>query len=286
MLMMDDETLIELRALRARAYGPDADIDADPAARARLAELESSARAAASAPEPARPTPTDGPGRHDASATDAAPAPDGAAEPAAGPEADAGPEPDAAPEPPPVPVRERLARAWRRRPVAIAWTGSLVVVAAVVAAATYGVAAVRPISPATGATQIATLDDGDESDAAWLDGWWGAGSAATAYDFHGLIVIHSPVGVFTNGTDCLTVVPAGAVSQDGTTIEGQMYYGCAAGAFPAVAQFTISETSPDELQEAFGLGTSLQFVLAPEGVGVFADPPRPTPSVSASIVAG
>ena len=185
-----------------------------------------------------------------------------------------------------MPVRERLARAWRRRPVAIAWTGSLVVVAAVVAAATYGVAAVRPISPATGATQIATLDDGDESDAAWLDGWWGAGSAATAYDFHGLIVIHSPVGVFTNGTDCLTVVPAGAVSQDGSSIKGQMYYGCAAGAFPAVAQFTISETSPDELQEAFGLGTSLQFVLAPEGVGVFADPPRPTPSVSASIVAG
>ena len=268
MLMMDDETLIELRALRARAYGPDADIDADPAARARLAELESSARAAASAPEPARPTPTDVPGLDN------------------GPEADAGPEPDAAPEPPPVPVRERLSRAWRRRPVAIAWTGSLVVVAAVVAAATYGVAAVRPISPATGATQIATLDDGDESDAAWLDGWWGAGSAATAYDFHGLIVIHSPVGVFTNGTDCLTVVPAGAVSEDGTTIEGQMYYGCAAGAFPAVAQFTISETSPDELQEAFGLGTSLQFVLAPEGVGVFADPPRPTPSVSASIVAG
>ncbi len=86
--------------------------------------------------------------------------------------------------------------------------------------------------------------------------------------------------------DCLTVVPAGAVSQDGSSIKGQMYYGCAAGAFPAVAQFTISETSPDELQEAFGLGTSLQFVLAPEGVGVFADPPRPTPSVSASIVAG
>ena len=114
MLMMDDETLIELRALRARAYGPDADIDADRAARARLAELESSARAAASAPEPARPTPTDVPGLDN------------------GPEADAGPEPDAAPEPPLVPVRERLARAWRRRPVAIAWTGSLVVVAAVV----------------------------------------------------------------------------------------------------------------------------------------------------------
>gem|GEM_PF-3781066 len=187
-----------------------------------------------------------------------------------------------------MPVRERLARAWRRRPVAIAWAASLVAVAVVVAGATYGVAAIRPISPATGAPQIATLGAGDESDAPWVDRWWGGDGSATAYDFHGLTVIQSPVGVFTDGTDCLSVVSTSAVSDDGTSIEGQMYYGCAAGVFPAVAQFTISETSPDELQEAFGLGTSLQFVVAPEGVGVFADPPRPTPtpSASASTVAG
>ena len=83
MLMMDDETLIELRALRARAYGPDADIDADPAARARLAELESSARAATSASEPARPTPADVPGLDNGQAPEDALAPDAAAEPAA-----------------------------------------------------------------------------------------------------------------------------------------------------------------------------------------------------------
>lgn len=41
----------ELAALRARAYGPDADIDADPAASARLAELEELARPRPAAPE-------------------------------------------------------------------------------------------------------------------------------------------------------------------------------------------------------------------------------------------
>jgi len=86
-----------------------------------------------------------------------------------------------------------------------------------------------------------------ESDAPWVDRWWGGDGSATAYDFHGLTVIQSPIGVFTDGTDCLSVVPTSAVSEDGTSVEGQMYYGCAAGVFPAVAQFTISETSPDEL---------------------------------------
>jgi hypothetical protein len=39
----------ELDALRARAYGPEADIDADPAAMARLVELEAAHRAATAA---------------------------------------------------------------------------------------------------------------------------------------------------------------------------------------------------------------------------------------------
>lgn len=37
---MNDDTLIELRALQARAYGPEADIAQDPTALRRLRELE------------------------------------------------------------------------------------------------------------------------------------------------------------------------------------------------------------------------------------------------------
>jgi hypothetical protein len=43
------DTERELDALRARAYGPEADIDADPAAMARLVELEAAHRAATAA---------------------------------------------------------------------------------------------------------------------------------------------------------------------------------------------------------------------------------------------
>jgi len=49
----------ELRDLRARAYGPDADIQDDPAALARLAELEARHARAAAPPEVEESAPTD-----------------------------------------------------------------------------------------------------------------------------------------------------------------------------------------------------------------------------------
>lgn len=52
----------ELRELRLRAYGPDADIESDPAALARLRELEGMRRAAPGASSPgAAPAATSGP---------------------------------------------------------------------------------------------------------------------------------------------------------------------------------------------------------------------------------
>ncbi|MGB4779244.1 hypothetical protein [Microbacterium sp.] len=273
---MDDATLTELRALRARAYGPDADIDADPTARSRLRELEATARVSAAfapASDPPPPIPRE---NNSAPRERVSPVPSSASRSLAE-ESLA----EHAPAEEVVPVRERLTRAWRRRPVAIAWVCSLVAVAAVVAVATYAVAGIRPVSPATGAPQVATLDDRNLSDAAWLDGWWGGGvEGASAYAFHGVTVVHTPRGMFSDGTECLTIIPTDGVSEDGSSIDGPMYYGCAAGPFPAVAQLTIDENAPEELRDEFGEGTALQFVLDGDVVGVFAAQAKATPSAT------
>ena len=49
---MDDASAAELRRLRARAYGPDADLLEDPAASSRLMELEAQLRAEREAERP------------------------------------------------------------------------------------------------------------------------------------------------------------------------------------------------------------------------------------------
>ena len=49
---MDDASAAELRKLRARAYGPDADLLEDPAASSRLMELEAQLRAEREAERP------------------------------------------------------------------------------------------------------------------------------------------------------------------------------------------------------------------------------------------
>jgi len=172
---------------------------------------------------------------------------------------------------PPEPVRARLARAWRRRPVAIAWAASLVAVGILVGVTVYGAAAVRPVSPVTGATQVASLTERDRTAPEWLDDWWGGDdSDVTAYEFRGLTAVRAEFGLFSQGSDCLTLVQSDGVGDDGS-IEGNIYSGCRAGAFPAVVQFTIDSSSPEAIQAEFGLGTAVQFVLDGDTIGVFVD---------------
>jgi hypothetical protein len=148
--MLTDDEVAELTALRARAFGPDADLSDDPRGLARLNELEDRARA----PAP------DGPAPSEASEQDGsppAPVPSAAApvdDPASSDHASA-PSSTAVDEaPPPVvpPVWNR--RTWSRRAVLL--IGIPVVAVACAAAAGVGaVAASRAVGTPTPSTTLA-----------------------------------------------------------------------------------------------------------------------------------
>ena len=157
----------ELRALRARAYGPDADIAGDADAIARLRALEVAARPAG---EP-RPVADE--------ARDVAPAPPSAAEPTV---------PAPAEEVFPArPAPRLIPRAWL-----ITWAASVAVVAVVTGAIVFSLASIRPVSPPTGATQVASLDDPAAPDrVSWLPQWFGPGAGAVAFEYLGLVVVRA-----------------------------------------------------------------------------------------------
>ncbi|MBD3943066.1 hypothetical protein IF188_15325 [Microbacterium sp. NEAU-LLC] len=264
----------ELRALRARAYGPDADIQDDPVALARLRELEDVRRAAsveriaspvaeesmdAAAPAvpsgslPVAPIPT----------PDTPDAPDTADTPASGDAPDANTStaapapPDGIPDPEPA-----TRRPWWRRRIPLLWAAS--VVAALVAGA-----GLMLWMQGIDSGHIAVLHVDPDED--WPETWGAPTEGALTFEaFHGLTVLSQPQPAFGDGLDtvpCLTVFSA---------IEGTITYGggsCGAGPFPATAAFVIDTHSPAELREAFGIGTALQFVLDGDRVHVYAKGP-------------
>lgn len=249
---MDDTSRDELAALRRRAYGPDADILGDPDALDLLERLERGERQARTSDA-------------DADADETEPVDSTENEPDAAP----GPMPEGAP------VLEPGAQVSRPRPVAarwlLAWAASVVAVAVGVGALVFALASVPPVPAApaaTGARQIATLTARvpvPEQISSWV-----RGADPSGFPFEGLILVPTPVGVgvFGRGSDCLLLGPLDGFQADGT-VQGDVFYSCRAGGFPAAIQFAVSSSSPEPLRERFPLGTALQFVLDGDRVGVF-----------------
>ncbi len=191
---MDDADLRELSLLRTRAYGPDADIERDPDALARLRALEERRRTQAAVTPAARPAPAAG------AAVETAPEDGGA--------------PSPRPTEAPAAMPPRIGRA-----LAIGWAASIAVVAVVVGALVFGLASLRPVSPVTGARQVASLDEPLTSPPAAMP-WFGESEESSAYAFSGLVVVAVARDVLDSSGECLIVtprVPAADGSRFGTS---------------------------------------------------------------------
>ena len=274
---MDTATDQELRALRARAYGPMADIDEDPAALRRLEQLEAMQRAAAPAVHPAT------------AAAEVEPEEVRAPEPAApGWErafevfdpapADRSDADSATPEPAhdePAPRRPLWPASFGSR---VVWVAAIAASAAIASAITYGLVSVTPVASSAGAPQIATLDPLSVSSIP--SGWMGAGPSSAVFEFYGLTLVETVggYGFGTGGTNCLLVVRTNQVpdpdefdSSSGWGFDGPVYSGCAVGVFPSTVEVPLDGSAPKELTTRFPSGKALQFVFDGEHVGVFLD---------------
>ena len=271
---MTDDAAAELRALRARAYGPDADILRDPVAYDRLQELEEQLRSEQRAPErsggvgdapPA--TPVDGEGATSSAST--APSTDGTeSSSAAAPSSD-----------------DRGSRSGERAPwspltrvpplARVFWGASVLAAAALAGSVTWGFASIPVISEGSGARQIAALDAVQSVDLPPFSG--DPETPSTAFQFAGYTLMTVVNSTDDIDSECLVAFSSENVDEESGFPNGPTYYGCGAGAFPPAASVPIHAGSPAEARERFGEGAALQFVLQDDRVGVFIDsaPGRP-----------
>lgn len=243
----------ELQALRARAYGASADIRDDPDAVRRLADLERRAR-----PSDAGVPTVD---------SDDQPleAPDGteaAAPPIPGP----GPAPAEPGASTAAPARGRRPR----RSFLLVWLASILATAVLAVGATLLVVDTTRAGEeraSDGAHRIALLDvDPGFVPAASILG----GDTRGFVPFEGMTAISTTAGLGADdGVPCLLVIATDDYDPSAGTIEGTIYSGCRAKEFPASAQFVINAASPEPLQERFGVGRGIRFVLEDGRVGVY-----------------
>lgn len=236
---MDASQLDELRSLRERAYGPDADIHDDPDAVARLRQLE----------------------RGDVSPHDERRAPEEVpSEPAATTPVETL-EPVADDEPQKQRTRPRL------RELGLL-VGSLVVAIAATAIISNATIQAGHTDPQNvDATEVAALSE----DPFWeVPSFFGGTSAAESLgfeEFYGLrVVIATGLWVTNANDECIfvmTSVDADAATEN--SFGGQIFEACAAGSFPAEVTFRVFEESPEQLRQAFPDGTALQFVYDKAG---------------------
>lgn len=263
----------ELRALRERAYGPDADIEGDPAALDRLLELEAAASVASpsvKAASEARNSPSaQGDDESVATGRIAAPVPVSPDDPSTDAEAtdsraslpDGDPASESADpaairaesttaESEPVPAR-------RSRRTLVVRAVTLCLALLVGAAVAYGVMQLRPGSVAT----LAAAPDAD-----WPEFLGDRQDGSTVFEnFFGLTVaiVPQPWGR-EDDVPCLFVLhSAGGAAI--TTV------GCGAGGFAPTAALAVTDTLPDTLTAEYPVGTALQFVLDDDRVVVYAD---------------
>lgn len=252
---MDDDVRHELRRLRARAYGPDADIADDPVASERLSVLEELERRERSSPPP--PTPV----------------PDVPAGPTASDVDDVAGDPGDSEAPEDEVPRERRPLVRSRRQL-WAWAISLAAVTALASAATALTVTFVPVSSSVGAPQVGTLEEDPDTEIPSVFGQRTGGERAFK-DFYGVtaFVGFAQVDATENRSPCVYLLDTTEVSERGARgfNGGFVYGGCGAGVFPATVEFVVAEGMPDAFVERFPIGTSVQFVFDGENVGVFAD---------------
>lgn len=247
----------ELRALRARAYGPDADIEADPAALRRLRQLEAGLTERT-------PAPPDGAHRLTA-AERSAPAPDPVAAPP--PVVHAAPPSDVPPTAGPSASRGR-GRRGRPRRATLLWLAATVVVALVSATVAWAVTRRVEADP----EQVAVLGVNPDQRIPTV---FGVEQNARRYtDYLGLTVVALLGRGWLGGAPddyCLLVMDSSRIEWRTNSYTGEMYGGCGAGDFPATVQLRIVPGLPEELVARFPAGSALQFVLAGDEVVVLSD---------------
>ena len=238
---MDEEQAAELHALRARAYGPDADIHSDSAALARLHELEALSASGS-----------------DATAEDAGRVGEAVSTARRAPSGVGGETSETAP----AVVAEGTSRSRRPdRRTALLWAVSLVVAALIGAGVSFAVTEIPP-----GAVAVLEPDP----DAPWPGGYGDRGEDSVVFDeFHGLTVVYTPNGAGEEGTYCLFV----ALSPDSVGGSNIFTAGCAGGAFAPTAAIPVTNSMPEELLDEFPEGSALQFVLQDSRVRVYAESP-------------
>lgn len=256
----------ELRRLRARAYGPDADIAADPVAMARLQKLEDAARAQAAAPpvranaEPVR---------------SEAPAPVAAVVPATIEAAETEEQADAAEADDLSSDRLRRWSRWSRRRTAVfAAIALVVIVVTAVGATSFVVRRSGYVAPVA-----AVLPPAPDRDIPEIFGITEDNSTVFA-DFAGMTPVASEIIWNGEGTRQCLLVAETELLDDGSrnTFPGVVYSSCGAGPFPATVTFSVGFDGPESLRDRYPAGSSLQFILEDGAVVVLAAPAAPAPA--------
>jgi hypothetical protein len=268
---MDEQSGDELRSLRQRAYGPNADIQQDPVALERLRQLE--AQTAPRRPATVEPVPEFEPEPEWESdpvavtpdAAESAPYPSDEAGSARGQQPDRASAEDASGEPSadavpadPIPAEPILPEPPRaRRRGALVWAGALT--GALLVGATLSYIAVGLTPGSVGVLQA-------DPDGEWPDDFSPRGAGSEIFeDFHGLTIVLVPQD--WNGgapSPCLFILSNASRGLIGGA-------GCGAGDFEPIAAITVTEQMPDALIEEFPVGSALQFQLRDGEVVVFAD---------------
>lgn len=260
--MSDDD---ELRALRARAYGRDADIDGDPAALARLRAMEAEA-----APIRVMPVRAIEPPR-------AVEPPPASASPGVEVVADALPEVPEHVEAPPLaddmgaearhPSLSRLRALFSPRP-SLPW---LLLGAACVALAAFGAATISSAVQQVDARLVGEI--AVDPDASWPE-WFGEAGPDSALfeEFAGLTIVRGLEWLPTDDSDasCIVAIETTELLNDsgGFQIAG---WACEAGSFPATLRFEVGSSQPQELRDRFGDGTGIEMIMRGDRIEVFAD---------------
>lgn len=263
--MSDDE----LRALRARAYGRDADIDGDPAAIARLRALEAQAAPAALVvTAPVREVPVvsvvPAPPVEEA-ATDAAP--DEFGRSGELPRTGELPAIDAENAEPEHPSPSRPRTLFTPRPSAPwLWLG-----AACIALAAFGSAVV--VSAVRSADPRLVAEIAVDPDASWPESFGEKGPDAALFEeFAGLTIARGVEWLSFDESDAMCIVAIDTEELLGDSGGFQIAaWGCDAGSFPPVIRIEVTSAQPQALRDRFGDGTGLELIMRGDHIEVFAD---------------
>ncbi|UPL14193.1 hypothetical protein [Microbacterium galbinum] len=263
--MSDDE----LRALRARAYGRDADIDGDPAAIARLRALEAQAAPAAlvvTAPVREVPVVSVAPAPPVEEAATYA-APDEFGRSGELPRTGEPPAIDAENAEPEHPSPSRLRTLFTPRPSAPwLWLG-----AACIALAAFGSAVV--VSAMRSADPGLVAEIAIDPDASWPESFGEKGPDAALFEeFAGLTIARGVEWLSFDESDAMCIVAIDTEELLGDSGGFQIAaWGCDAGSFPPVIRIEVTSAQPQALRDRFGDGTGLELIMRGDRIEVFAD---------------